>query len=96
MPLETVPAAPGGDKFHHLLAFGAIAFTGVLGLPRAWERRWTWVMVAVSLYGGAIELIQPYVGRFGEWGDWVADAAGAVLGGIVAQILLSLTRRPLP
>jgi VanZ family protein len=96
IPVEQVPGAPGSDKLHHLVAFGAIAMTGVLALPRHLESRWIWVMIAVALYGGAIELIQPHVGRFGEWGDWVADTVGAILGGVGARLLIRLTRPPNP
>jgi hypothetical protein len=89
MPGSSVPAAPGGDKLHHLLAFGSLAFVGVLG----WPRRWVWVVAAVSLYGGMIELIQPHVGRSGEWGDWVADTLGALLGGLLALGVVHLRGR---
>jgi VanZ family protein len=88
LPASSLPGAPGGDKLHHLLAFGSIAFVGVL----AWPRRWLRVVGVVVLYGGAIELIQPYVGRSGEWGDWIADALGAILGGAAALLLLRALR----
>ena len=83
-PRVSVPGGLGSDKLHHLLAFGGLAFTGVLG----WPRSWLWVVLVVILYGGAIELIQPHVGRHGEWGDWAADSAGAILGGLAARLLI--------
>ena len=46
-------------------------------------------MLAVTAYGGLIELIQPYVNRYGEFSDFLADAAGAALGGLLA---LGVTR----
>tara|TARA_B100000315_G_scaffold45852_2_gene40654 strand:+ start:1785 stop:1982 length:198 start_codon:yes stop_codon:yes gene_type:complete len=32
------------------------------------------------LYGGLIEIIQPYVNRLAEWEDFFADTAGAITG----------------
>ncbi|GGE32537.1 hypothetical protein GCM10011360_20490 [Primorskyibacter flagellatus] len=66
----------GSDKLHHLVAFG------LLTLPLSVTRpRWIpWVLLAAVAYGAAIEIIQPYVGRFREWADLLADAAGALIG----------------
>lgn len=66
----------GSDKLHHLVAFG------LLTLPVSATRpRWIpGVLLAAIAYGGAIEIVQPYIGRFGEWGDLLADAAGALIG----------------
>jgi len=30
--------------------------------------------------GGVIELIQPYVNRYGEWLDFIANTAGVLIG----------------
>jgi VanZ family protein len=37
--------------------------------------------------GGAIELLQPYVNRHGEWLDMLANTAGVVCGFIIAEIV---------
>jgi VanZ family protein len=37
-------------------------------------------------YSGAIELLQPYVNRYGEWLDMAANAVGLVCGLIVAEL----------
>lgn len=46
---------------------------------RVWGRRispsWIWLMLAGL--AGALEWVQPWIGRSGEWLDWVAGAAGA-------------------
>jgi len=44
---------------------------------------------AVIAYGGLIEMIQPYVNRYGEFNDFLANGAGAVLGVLLA---LGVTR----
>ena len=79
---------PGSDKAHHLLAFAALAFP----LSAARPRLAPWVVLGVVAYGGLIEVIQPYTGRHGEWGDLVADAGGAILGS-VAGAAAGLWRR---
>ena len=44
-------------------------------------------MLSVSVtYGGVIELLQPLVNRNFEMADFLADAAGAVLGVLVARV----------
>lgn len=76
MPGEAVPDAPGGDKVHHFVAFGALVLPVVVVRPR----HALWAVPLAIGYGGAIELIQPHVGRHGEWADAVANALGACMG----------------
>ncbi len=38
-------------------------------------------------WSGAIELIQPYVNRFGEWLDLAANTGGLISGFIIARIM---------
>lgn len=73
------PGVPGTDKSHHLIAFAALA------LPLSFSRPplAPWIVLAATLYGGVIELIQPFVGRSAEVLDLMADATGAVIGGAV-------------
>jgi VanZ family protein len=80
MPLSAMPGGPAFQKVYHVLAFGAIAFAATLAFPR----RVIWIIVLTSLYGGAIEVIQPYLGRNGNLEDWVADTVGAIAGGLAA------------
>ena len=70
---------PGSDKLHHILAFAALAFP----LPVVYPRLVWPVILGVSAYGGLIEIIQPFFGREAGWGDFLADFAGAVFGGIL-------------
>jgi len=76
-PLEAPPPAPdGSDKLVHLIAFAALAFplarTGRIGLLS--------IFIGASLYGGAIELIQPSFNRSADVNDWIADIVGVILG----------------
>ena len=81
-PVEKLPQVSGSDKVYHLISFA------ILTLPIAIIRkRLTWIMFSVSVtYGGVIELLQPLVNRNCEMADFLADAAGAVLGVLVARV----------
>jgi VanZ family protein len=59
----------------------ALAFA-LLVLPLGWAdiRSTLWLAPLALAYGGAIEVLQPFVGRGAEWGDLLADAAGIGIG----------------
>ncbi|MDO5736483.1 MAG: VanZ family protein [Propionibacteriaceae bacterium] len=81
-PIETgMPA--GSDKLYHFIAFAALSFPLALVRPR-WSAG---LLVLFTAYGAAIEIIQPYMGRSGEWADLLADVTG-ILGGIAAGLLI--------
>ncbi|MFN3663979.1 VanZ family protein [Yoonia sp.] len=75
-PSDILPSAPGSDKLHHFLAFGAIAFPAALAKPRAA----LWIVLGVSAYGVAIEIMQTNVGRHGDVKDALANTLGAMCG----------------
>lgn len=80
------------DKFKHFIAFAALVFPCALLYARAL----VWVVPAAILYGGAIEIIQPYVGRNGEGADVVADILGIAFGVAIGLSLRGfLARRAL-
>ena len=89
IPGESVPDAPGGDKLHHLLAFAALVFPVVA----VWPRAAVWVVPAAILFGAAIEVIQPFVGRHGEWADLLANALGALIGAGLGWLAHGALRR---
>lgn len=78
-PLPELPALPGTDKTHHLIAYCALAFPVALKSPE----RLRSILLLFVMFGGAIELIQPYVNRYGEWLDFVANTAGVTLGATI-------------
>lgn len=79
-PLEQLPAIPGGDKWHHGIAYAALMFPAALHRPR----HWLLLGVGYLVWSGGIELIQPYVNRYGEWGDMAANATGLLSGLLLA------------
>ena len=88
-PLDRLPDAPGGDKLHHFIAYGALAFP--LAFIKARYLK-IYLLCFIAL-GGAIEWIQPYVNRYGEWADFGANFAGVMIGWFIAKALHSFMRR---
>ena len=88
-PLDSLPSAPGSDKIHHLIAYAALVFPVALRQPN----RWLWFVVFFIGYSGLIELIQPYVNRYGEWLDMLANTAGVVCGIALATAIRTF-RKP--
>lgn len=87
--LALVPDPPrslstGWDKSNHMLAFAALAFTGVRAhwrLPRQWPR----LIGLLLAYGVALEIAQHFLPpRSADWHDVVADGAGVALGLLAA------------
>ena len=82
-PLPTKIDVPGSDKWHHFVAFAAMVF------PLAYYSKRIVSVVAVAAlgYGGFIEIVQPYVNRYGEFNDFVADGIGVCIGIALARLL---------
>lgn len=79
-PLPKLPAAPGSDKLHHFIAYAALCFPLMLKKPRYW----LWGLLLLALWSGAIELIQPFANRYGEWADMYANLGGLACGTCIA------------
>nr|CAA6829936.1 MAG: Unknown protein [uncultured Thiotrichaceae bacterium] len=82
-PVDSLPSVPGTDKTHHFIAYGALMFPVALRKPR----HWLWIGLGFIVYSGAIELIQPYANRYGEWLDLAANTGGIVCGVLFAQLV---------
>jgi len=78
-PLEHLPTVPGSDKLQHFIAYAALIIPAALRRPR---HLWL-IFLFYVCWSGGIELIQPYVSRYGEWGDLAANTAGLTLGCVV-------------
>ena len=64
------------DKIWHMLAF---ATWGAL-IALSWSRPFWQMLLAAGIFGGGIELFQPFVGRDADIADLGADMLGAVFG----------------
>ena len=83
-PVDKLPLVPGSDKLHHGIAYA------VLMLPVALRKPDRWILYGLFFiaYSGGIELVQPYVNRYGEWLDLLANTAGVVCGFVIAELVL--------
>ena len=82
-PLPTKIDVPGSDKWHHFVAFAVLVF------PLAYCNKLyvTSIALVALSYGGLIEIVQPYVNRYGEFNDFVADGIGVCIGIALARLL---------
>ncbi|GAA6139614.1 hypothetical protein NBRC116583_33610 [Arenicella sp. 4NH20-0111] len=82
-PIPELPDVPGNDKAHHLISYGLLMVPAFLvGYAKRVQ-----LMFVFFLWSGAIELVQPYVNRFGEWADLTANGMGLLIGAFVGMIL---------
>jgi VanZ family protein len=81
------------DKAEHFIAYFGLTLLASL----AWGLRLSmvWVLAGMVALGGALEIIQSFVGRDAEWGDFFANNLGALTGLIVAVVYLAIPRRRL-
>lgn len=83
-PAEYLPEVPGTDKSHHFIAYAALIFPTIIKQPK----NILFIVVGFISFSGAIELIQPYVNRYGEWLDMLANTLGLICGWFLAKITL--------
>jgi len=86
---ELIPHAPQfglPDKLLHFVAYFGLAAlaTDALGARRAA----VFAVLGLVILGGALEILQAFVGRDAEWLDEVANTAGAISGGALAALAL--------
>ena len=82
-PLQILPPVPGSDKTHHFIAYATLIFPTALRKPKYWQI----IVLLFIAWSGAIELIQPYVNRYGELQDLAANIIGLVCGYLLVQIV---------
>lgn len=83
------PPGFGVDKVQHFIGFALLAMPLGYACPR-----WTWAVIGgATLFGGAIELIQPLFGRGCEVADLIADGLGAATGALAMRALRRKTLR---
>ena len=85
-PLPEAVDMAGTDKWHHFLAFAALTY------PLTVANRHCWFLIIAFglLFGALIEIIQPYVNRFGDVADFIADSVGVLIGfsfGVIGYFL---------
>ena len=82
-PVSELPLVPGSDKLHHAIAYAMLMLPVALRKPD----KWIFYGLFFIAYSGGIELVQPYVNRYGEWLDLLANSAGVVCAVVIAGIV---------
>ena len=82
-PLPKLPEFQGTDKTYHLVAYFLLALPSGLKKPN----KWVLFIFLFIIFGGVIEMIQPYVNRYGEWLDFFANTIGVFIGFFAGVIL---------
>lgn len=82
-PAASLPKVPGSDKTHHFISYAALVFPVALKKPK----HWLIIALGFAVFSGAIELIQPYVNRYGEWLDLMANIIGLLCGIVLAWVI---------
>ena len=83
--LETVDV-PGTDKWQHFLGFAALVYPLTVANGRCWRL----IIVFGLSFGALIEIIRPYVNRYGDVADFTADTVGVLIGdsfGVIGYFL---------
>lgn len=83
LPAPRLPRTPGGDKTAHLVGYALIALSATWMLRQRGCSRLSaarTVLLFCLMLAAVDELTQPLVGRSAEWLDWLADAAGTLVG----------------
>jgi len=88
-PLAKLPELTSGDKVQHLVAFAVLMFPAAALIPKDL----VWLLPLALLYGGLIEVVQPYVNRCCVRGDFWADSVGAILGAGIGFATCLVVRR---
>ena len=84
----------GADKVEHAFAYFVTALLVLLvavwrpgrGEGILWRFEW-WVLSAMVLAGGAVEIAQSFVGRRAELADWVAEIVAVACAALVLHAL---------
>lgn len=90
-PLEQLPPVPGGDKLHHFIAYATLALLAVF--RRQGIKGILLVATGAIALGGAVEIIQPYVNRHGEFEDFIANGAGVLIGITLGMLVRNQARK---
>ena len=82
-PLPKLPEFQGTVKTYHLVDYFLLELPSGLKKPN----KWVLFIFFFIIFGGVIEMIQPYVNRYGEWWDFFANTIGVIYGFFVGVIL---------
>ena len=83
-PLPMLPIMNvGNDKLYHFIAYLSL----VLPIGYAQPKYKFLYLFTLILISGIIEVIQPYVNRYSEWLDFLANTLGILIGFLIGRIV---------
>ncbi|WP_232686417.1 hypothetical protein [Halobacterium zhouii] len=74
--------AGGADKLLHVAGYTALAYAVAAAVRAQTPRMLAGIVLAVTVFGVGIEVVQPSVGRHASALDALANLAGAALGAL--------------
>jgi len=78
-PLPELPKEIGSDKIHHLIAYCSLTLSITIVQPNHYKK----LILFFIIYGGFIELVQPYFNRYSEFLDFFYSTAGVFISLII-------------
>ncbi|MEE8516879.1 MAG: VanZ family protein [Alphaproteobacteria bacterium] len=91
LPKDALPPVELWDKLLHVLSYAAVAALGGAGFGETRTRQF--IALGLITLGALLEVAQIYVpGRFGEFGDVVANTSGVVAGNAVICLIMRMLR----
>tara|TARA_B100000902_G_scaffold385748_1_gene427515 strand:+ start:1346 stop:1705 length:360 start_codon:yes stop_codon:yes gene_type:complete len=82
-PLNSPSNFSANDKLHHLLAYSLLSFPVSIKKPRFYIP----ICIFFIIFGGFIELVQPYFNRYLEFYDFLTNTVGIIIGMIFGFIV---------
>ena len=82
-PLPELPPFVSNDKMQHIIAYAVLMLPTALKKPKYWQA----IALGLFVWSGAIELLQPYINRYGEWADMAANTTGLITGYLLAMLM---------
>jgi VanZ family protein len=92
-PERVLGALSAYDKIGHFMAYVALGFFALRAVDRRGPLPFFLTIAGCTLFGGIIEIIQPFVGRTMELADFLVDLAGSVAGAALVVLLTWNARR---
>lgn len=80
-PVSVPMPVHNADKLYHAVAFAGLSVPVSFLAPRLIPM----TVIVLAVFGGVIEVIQPYVGRECSLWDWLANVAGIAIGVIIGR-----------